>query len=315
MLFGIIGVGGFVAPRHIKAIYETGHVLDCAVDEHDSVGILDQYYLDCEFFTSLADLHQYLQDCKAQNKFLDFMAICTPNYLHFEHIEFALSHGIHAICEKPLVLDPNELDEIKALEKKYNRRVFNILQLRTHPNIINLKNSIQASLQEDPSKIYHISLTYLVLRGKWYFNSWKGDEDKSGGLATNIGIHFFDILLDIFGGVVDNAVYIHEPDCIGGLLSLEHARVSWFLSINPSRFGLQQTGAYRSLVLEGKDVDFSSEFDSLHTKCYQQILNDEGYGVDVARPAIELASVIRHLSPSKPDEDCHPLCHKALCCE
>ncbi|CCF80280.1 lipopolysaccharide biosynthesis protein wbpB [Helicobacter bizzozeronii CCUG 35545] len=191
MLFGIIGVGGFVAPRHIKAIYETGHVLDCAVDEHDSVGILDQYYLDCEFFTSLGDLHQYLQDCKAQNKFLDFMVICTPNYLHFEHIEFALSHGIHAICEKPLVLDPNELDEIKALEKKYNRRVFNILQLRTHPNIINLKNSIQASLQEDPSKIYHISLTYLVLRGKWYFNSWKGDEDKSGGLATNIGIHFF----------------------------------------------------------------------------------------------------------------------------
>lgn len=312
MLFGIIGVGGFVAPRHIKAIYETGHVLDCAVDEHDSVGVLDQYYPDCEFFTDLEDLHQYLQDCKAQDKFLDFIAICTPNYLHFEHIEFALSHGIHAICEKPLVLDPNELDEIKDLEKKYDRRVFSLLQLRLHPAIIDLKNSVQASLQEEPSKIYHISLTYLVLRGKWYFNSWKGDEGKSGGLATNIGIHFFDMLLDIFGSVVDSVVHVRKHGCIGGFLTLEHAKVAWFLSASSSCLNLRQVHAYRSLVFEGEEIDFSSEFDALHTKCYQQILSNEGFGVDAVRSGIELAYAIRHLNPSKPGEDCHPLCHRAL---
>ncbi|WP_121021041.1 Gfo/Idh/MocA family protein [Helicobacter vulpis] len=312
MLFGIIGVGGFIAPKHLQAIQELGHVLDCAMDVHDSVRILDQYGLDCEFFNDLEDLHQYLQDCKAQEKNLDYMAICSPNYLHFEHIEFALSHGIHAICEKPLVLDPSELDEISALEKKYNKRVFNILQLRLHPNIMQLKEDVRAELLKVPDKIYEVSLTYLVLRGKWYLNSWKGDENKSGGLASNIGIHFFDILLDIFGGVVDNVVHVHQNDCMGGFLTLEHARVSWFLSINPEHLGIHHDSAYRSLVLEGNEIDFSDGFDDLHTQSYKQILDGEGVSVQSARPAIELVNAIRCMSPSSLDEDCHPLCHKAL---
>ncbi|BCD47296.1 Gfo/Idh/MocA family oxidoreductase [Helicobacter suis] len=312
MLFGIIGVGGFIAPRHIKAIYETGHVLDCAVDVHDSVGVLDQYYLDCEFFTSLEDLHQYILNCKDQEKFLDFLAICTPNYLHFEHIEFALSHGINAICEKPLVLDPNELDEIKNLEKKYNRRVFNIMQLRLHPNMLDLKQNIQATLQNEPTKVYHISLTYLILRGKWYFSSWKGNIDRSGGLAANIGIHFFDMLLHIFGSVVDSVVHVHTAHCMGGLLTLEHAKVSWFLSVSPGSLGLRQDQAHRYLVLEGQEIDFSTGFEELHTKNYQQIINNEGLTLDDLRSAIELVDSIRHAKPSEPDTDCHPLCHKVL---
>ncbi|BDQ27945.1 Gfo/Idh/MocA family protein [Helicobacter heilmannii] len=313
MLFGIIGVGGFVAPKHIKAIYETGHVLDCAVDIHDSVGVLDQYYLDCEFFTSLEDLHQYLQECKADEKFLDFMVICTPNYLHFEHIEFALSHGINVICEKPLVLDPGELNEIRNLEKKYDRRVFNIMQLRLHPNVIDLKKSVQAALLDEPDKIYNISLTYLILRGKWYFNSWKGDEERSGGLALNLCIHFFDILLDIFGAVVDFAVHVHKHDCIGGTLRLEHAHVLWFLSINPAKLGLHRNGSYRSLVLEGQEIDFSHGMEDLCTKSYQEILSGEGLGLEDVRPSLELASDIRHANLTHTDEECHPLCHKVAC--
>ncbi|WP_120943720.1 MULTISPECIES: Gfo/Idh/MocA family protein [Helicobacter] len=312
MLFGVIGVGGFIAPKHLQAIQELGHVLDCAMDVHDSVRILDQYGLDCEFFNDLEDLHQYLQDCKEQEKYLDYMAICSPNYLHFEHIEFALSHGAHVICEKPLVLDPSEIDEIAALEKKYNRRVFNILQLRLHPNIIQLKEDVRAELLKIPDKIYEVSLTYLILRGKWYLNSWKGDENKSGGLATNIGIHFFDILLDIFGGVVENVVHVHQNDCMGGVLSLEHAKISWFLSINPEHLGVHRDNAYRSLVLEGNEIDFSDGFDDLHTQSYKQILEGEGIGIESARPAVALVNAIRCMPVSDLDEECHPLCHKAL---
>ncbi|MFC3847953.1 Gfo/Idh/MocA family protein [Helicobacter baculiformis] len=312
MLFGVIGVGGFIAPKHLQAIRELGHVLDCAMDIHDSVRVLDQYGLDCEFFSDLEDLHQYLQDCKEREKFLDYMVICSPNYLHFEHIEFALSHGIHVICEKPLVLDPSELEEISALEKKYQRRVFNILQLRLHPNIIALKENVSAELLKDPSKVYEISLTYLILRGKWYLNSWKGDENKSGGLAANIGVHFFDILLDIFGDVVDNVVHVHQNDCMGGFLTLKHARISWFLSINPEHLGVHRDSAYRSLISEGNEIDFSDGFDDLHTQSYKQILEGDGIGVEDARAAIELVNAIRCMSPSNPEESCHPLCHKVL---
>ncbi|WP_104742052.1 Gfo/Idh/MocA family oxidoreductase [Helicobacter ailurogastricus] len=313
MLFGIIGVGGFIAPKHLRAIYETGHVLDCAVDVHDSVGVLDQYYLDCEFFTSLEDLHQYLQECKAVEKFLDYMVICTPNYLHFEHIEFALNHGINVICEKPLVLDPGEINEIRNLEKKYNKRVFSIMQLRMHPHVIDLKKSVQATFLNEPDKVYNLSLTYLILRGKWYFNSWKGNEERSGGLAFNLCIHFFDMLLDIFGGVVDFAVHVHEHDCIGGSLTLEHANVSWFLSINPAKLGLHRNSSYRSLVLEGQEIDFSTGFEDLHTKSYQEIINGEGFGLEDVRPVLKLAQDISHANLSNPDEGCHPLCHKAAC--
>ncbi|GMB96888.1 Gfo/Idh/MocA family oxidoreductase [Helicobacter sp. NHP22-001] len=315
MLFGIIGVGGFIAPKHLKAIYETGHILDCATDVHDSVGVLDRYYLDCEFFTSLEDLHQYLQDCKVAGKFLDFMVICTPNYLHFEHIEFALNHGINVICEKPLVLDPSELDEIRNLETKYNKRVFNIMQLRLHPNVIDLKKSVQATLVDDPDKIYNISLTYLILRGKWYFNSWKGDEERSGGLALNLCIHFLDILLDIFGEVVDFAVHVHEHDCIGGVLNLKHAHVSWFLSINPAKLGLHRDNSYRALVLEGQEISFGHglEKENLYIKSYQEIISGNGLGLEDVRPALELADDIRHANLANSDEECHPLCHKAAC--
>ncbi|CAM2887919.1 Gfo/Idh/MocA family protein [Helicobacter felis] len=308
MLFGIIGAGGFIAPRHVEVIHELGHVLDCAMDIHDSVRYLDQYGLGCEFFTDLEDLHQYLETCKDQGKFLDYMVICSPNYLHFEHIEFALSHGINVICEKPLVLDPGELSEIQDLEKKYNKKVFNILQLRFHPNIISLKENVRAEIDKHPDRIYEISLTYLILRGKWYLNSWKGDELKSGGLASNIGVHFFDILLDIFGDVVDSIVHVHQNDCVGGFLTLQHARISWFLSINPEHLGAQRENSYRSLVLEGEEIDFSDGFDDLHIDNYKAILNGEGVGVETARKAVELVNAIRCSAIGNLDEHAHPLC-------
>ena len=305
--YGLIGVAGYIAPRHIHAMKETGGNLCAALDKFDSVGILDRYFPEASFFLEPERFDRYLYKRQRLGNPLDFIAVCSPNYLHDAHIRMALRNGSNAICEKPLVLNPWNVDALEQLEKDTGQKIYNVLQLRMHPAIVALKNKID---QASPDKIYDIDLTYITSRGKWYQESWKGAVEKSGGIATNIGIHFFDMLQWIFGEAEQSRVHLHHTDRAAGFLQLEKARVRWFLSLNiddipqPAREKGLQT--YRSIKIEKKEVEFSGGFTDLHTQTYQHILNGQGFGLDDARPSIDIVHKIRNSQLTGITGDFHP---------
>jgi UDP-N-acetyl-2-amino-2-deoxyglucuronate dehydrogenase len=295
--FALIGVAGFIAPRHLQAIRDTGNNLVAALDKFDSVGILDSYFPKADFFTEYERFDRHLEKLRRQGKKIDFVTICSPNYLHDSHIRFALRHQADAICEKPLVLNPWNLDALSEIEKETGRKVYTILQLRLHPAIQQLRKDVMGA---PDNKHFKVNLTYMTSRGHWYKHSWKGDESKSGGVATNIGVHFFDMLLWIFGKVKENHVTRITPDYAEGTLLLERATVEWFLSIDaahlPPTVQAQGKRTFRSLRIEDREIEFSDGFTDLHTTCYKEILNGNGFGIESARPSIETVYTIRQAS-------------------
>ena len=312
--FALIGAAGYVAPRHLKAIKETKNNLLAALDSSDSVGIIDNFFPKASFFVEPERFDRYLEKQKHENNiFVDYLSICTPNYLHDSHIRMALRGGSDAICEKPLVLNPWNIDALKKMEEDSGRRVWNVLQLRVHPSMIALKNKIDASNKE---KKFDVDLTYLTSRGNWYYSSWKGSEEKSGGIATNIGVHFYDMLYWIFGEVQENIVHIHSHDRASGYLEFEKARVRWFLSINedvlPSEIKAKGERIYRSITINGEEIEFSNGFDDLHTRIYEGILSGKGYGLEEARKAIEIVHEVRNQSPVGLKGEFHPFAKKEL---
>lgn len=292
--FALIGAAGFIAPRHLKAIKETGNNLVAALDKHDNVGILDSYFPNADFFTEFERFDRHLDKQKRKGEKVDYISICSPNYLHDSHIRYALRYGADAICEKPLVLNPWNLDGLLEIEKETNRKVYTILQLRLHPSIIALRERIKNGPKD---KVYDVDLRYITSRGHWYHSSWKGDLSKSGGIATNIGIHFFDMLMWIFGEVKSQRVEEHASDHASGYLQLAQANVNWFLSINydhiPDEVKNKGKRTYRSLTLEGEEIEFSEGFTDLHTKSYAEILNGNGFGIQDAKASVEVVQLIR----------------------
>lgn len=312
--FAIIGAAGYIAPRHMQAIRDTGNRLICAMDKSDSVGVLDRYFTDVDFFTEFErfDRHLELLKIKHKNDQVDYVTICSPNYLHDSHIRFALRTGAHAICEKPLVLNPWNLDALEIIEEKSKNNIYNILQLRMHPAIIALKKEIEKAKNNNFHKKYDIDLTYITTRGKWYDFSWKGQLEKSGGIATNIGIHFFDMLIWIFGKVQENRVYLNENRKSSGYIELENARIRWYLSLEqsdlPETALKENKSTHRSLTVNGKEIEFSGGFTDLHTQVYTDILNGGGFRPGDARDSIELAYSIRHAAIINPSNlDAHPM--------
>ncbi len=312
--FALIGVGGYIAPRHLKAIKETDNNLVTALDKADSVGIIDSYFPNADFFTEFERFDRHIEKINHNNGFkLDYVSICTPNYLHDAHIRFALRHGADAICEKPLVLNPWNIDALKKIEQETGKRIWNILQLRVHPSIIALKEKIAKGPKD---KMYDVDLTYLTSRGHWYYTSWKGDVKKSGGVATNIGVHFFDMLSWIFGDLKQNLVHVNTHDRAAGYLEFEKARVRWFLSINaktlPDEVKAKGQTTYRSITIEGEELEFSGGFTDLHTVSYQDIILGKGYGIEAPRQAIEIVHNIRHATPIGAKGAYHPFVKKPL---
>ncbi len=315
--FALIGASGYIAPRHMKAIKETGNELIAALDPYDGIGIMDSHFPQASFFTEFERFDRFIDKYHRENdKKIDYIAITTPNYLHDAHIRFALKSGCDAICEKPLVLNPHNIDQLKIIEQETGKRVNNILQLRLHPSIIALKEKVQKELEQNPNKIYDIDLTYLTSRGKWYFVSWKGDEAKSGGIASNIGVHFYDMLSWIFGEVKENIVHLKQPDANAGLLRLKNANVRWFLSVNydyiPEEVKAQGQTTFRSITVEGEEIEFSGGFKDLHTRSYEEILAGNGFGLDEAYGSIDIVSQIRKMTPIGLKEDYHPFCKKII---
>lgn len=292
--FALIGAAGYIAPKHLKAIKETENNLLAAYDPFDSVGIMDSYFPKANFFTEFERFERFLDKSKRNQQKIDYLSVCSPNYLHDSHIRFGLRNEAHVICEKPIVLNPWNIEGLQKLEKETGRKVFTILQLRLHPSILNLKEKVKNAPK---GKIFDVELTYIVSRGNWYYTSWKGDESKSGGIATNIGIHFFDMLSWLFGNLKENIVHIHTHDRAAGFLEFEKARVKWFLSINsktlPKEKIANNEGTYRSLTIEGKEIDFSDGFTDLHTKSYENILNGKGFSIEETRDAIKIVHDIR----------------------
>jgi len=312
--FALIGASGYIAPRHLKAIKETNNNLVAAYDKFDSVGIIDSYFPNADFFVEFERFDRHIEKLKYEkNQNLDFVSICTPNYLHDSHIRMALRHGADAICEKPLVLNPWNIDALQKVEQETGKKVYNILQLRVHQSIIDLKKKIDAAPQD---KIFDVDLTYLTSRGNWYYTSWKGNAEKSGGIATNIGVHFYDMLSWIFGDVKENIVHVHEHDRAAGYLQLERARVRWFLSINeevlPEEIKAKGQRTYRSITIEGEELEFSGGFTDLHNRVYESILDGNGYGLEDARQAIEIVHNIRHAKPIGLKGEYHPFAEKEL---
>lgn len=292
--FALIGAAGYIAPRHLQAIKDTKNNLLAALDRFDSVGIMDSYFPKADFFTEFERFDRHIDKLKRQGQKIDYVSICSPNYLHDSHIRFALRNQADAICEKPLVLNPWNVDALADIEKETGKRVFTILQLRLHPNIIALKKKVN---EASPDKIFEVDLNYITSRGKWYFHSWKGEEIKSGGIATNIGIHFFDMLLWVFGKAKSSIVFSYEADHASGYLELEKAKVKWSLSINeehlPAEVKVKGKRTYRSLTMDGDEIEFSDGFTELHTNSYKEILAGRGFGLADARPSIELAYQLR----------------------
>nr|WP_321266967.1 Gfo/Idh/MocA family oxidoreductase [uncultured Sulfurimonas sp.] len=313
--FALIGASGYIAPRHMQAIKETKNQLVAALDPYDGIGIMDSYFPDASFFREFERFDRFIDKYHRENeKRIDYISIATPNYLHDSHIRFALRSGAQAICEKPLVLNPHNLDQLKVIESETNNKINTILQLRLHPSIIALKEKISKELKQTPNKIYDIDLTYLTSRGKWYFISWKGNESKSGGIASNIGIHFYDMLSWIFGEVEENIVHIKTPDTNSGILKLKNANVKWFLSINTNYIpqnvkAIGQT-TFRSISVDGQEIEFSDGFKDLHTKSYEEILKGNGFGIDDAYKSVEIVSQIRRIEPISLHGDYHPFCKK-----
>ena len=312
--FALIGASGYIAPRHLKAIKETGNELLAAFDPYDGVGIMDSYFPNADFFVEFERFDRHLEKLRYEKSTeLDYVSICTPNYLHDAHIRTSLRRNADAICEKPLVLNPKNIDALAKIEKETGKKIHNILQLRVHPSIVELKSKIDNGPKD---KIYDIDLTYLTSRGNWYYTSWKGDLSKSGGIATNIGVHFYDMLSWIFGGVKQNVVHLHTHDRAAGYLEFEKARVRWFLSINsdvlPDDVKEKGQTTYRSINIEGEELEFSGGFTDLHTVSYQNILDGKGFGLDDARQSIEIVSEIRNLNPVGLKGEYHPFCKKEL---
>jgi len=294
--FGLIGAAGYVAPRHMKAIKDTNNILLAAFDTNDSVGVIDSYFPEADFFIEFERFDRHIEKLKYEKEIhLDYVSICSPNYLHDAHIRFALRSGADAICEKPLVLNPWNIDKLQKVEENTGKKIYNILQLRVHPSIIALKEKVAKSKKNSK---FDVDLTYLTSRGHWYFTSWKGDMSKSGGIATNIGVHFYDMLSWIFGDVQQNVVHVHEEDRAAGYLEFENARVRWFLSINaeylPKDIKDKGQTTYRSITIDGEELEFSGGFKDLHTMVYDDILNGKGYGLSAARTAIEIVHEIRN---------------------
>jgi UDP-N-acetyl-2-amino-2-deoxyglucuronate dehydrogenase len=299
--FGLVGAAGYIAPRHMKAIKDTGNLLVCALDPKDSVGIIDSYFPEADFFIEPERFDRFLEKSRrVPGKAVDYVSICSPNYLHDAHIRMALRNGADAICEKPIVLNPWNLDALSEIERETGKRIWTILQLRLHPAIQQLKRQIS---EADPNEIYDIDLKYITSRGNWYHISWKGNGEKSGGIATNIGVHFFDMLTWIFGAVEDVQVDKHTSDQAAGFLKLKQARVNWMLSINenhlPGEALEKGKRTYRSLTMNGQEIEFSDGFTELHTLSYQQILQGNGFGLDDARQSIEIVQQIRQAGKSK----------------
>ena len=304
--FALIGAAGYVAPRHMKAIKEVGGNLVAAFDPADSVGIIDSYFPDARFFTEFERFDRHVDKLLRQGDKLDYVAICSPNYLHDAHVRFALRSGADAICEKPLVLNPWNIDGLVEMERHTGQRVRTILQLRLHPAIIALKERIDS---QPADKIFDVDLSYITSRGGWYHVSWKGDEAKSGGIASNIGVHFYDMLAFVFGNLKANHVHLRTSSHSAGYLEYERARVRWFLSVDRSDlppYTPEGQSTYRSITVDGDEIEFSSGFTDLHTLSYQDVLKGGGFGLDDVRPSIELISYIRtaRLKPGR--GDMHP---------
>lgn len=295
--FLLIGAAGYIAPRHMQAIKETGNNLIAALDPNDSVGIIDSYFPKADFFTEFERFDRHVEKLKRQGTQIDYVSICSPNYLHDAHIRFGLRIGANVICEKPMVLNPWNVEALIELEEDYPGKVFNILQLRLHPSVIDLKNKIDL---EPRDKKHKVKLQYFTSRGNWYNISWKGDISKSGGIATNIGVHFFDMLTWIFGDVKKMEVYRHDADIAEGKLFLERAEVEWILSINYNNIPLKirETGArtYRSIMIEDEEFEFSGGFTELHTKSYEHILEGNGFRISDISKATEIVHNIRNFN-------------------
>jgi UDP-N-acetyl-2-amino-2-deoxyglucuronate dehydrogenase len=292
--FALIGAAGYIAPRHLKAIKDTGNNLVAALDPFDSVGILDSYFPKADFFVEFERFDRHVEKLKREGTQIDYVSVCSPNYLHDAHIRFGLRHGADVICEKPIVLNPWNVDALADIERETGKKIYSILQLRLHPKVIELRDKIARS---DARQRFKVDLEYITSRGGWYQISWKGDPKKSGGIATNIGVHFFDMLTWVFGDVIENHVESHGDSSAAGRLVLERADVKWHLSIDendlPQEARMAGKRTYRSTLIDGESFEFSDGFADLHTKCYEQILRGEGFGLEDARKAIEIVKAIR----------------------
>lgn len=315
--FALIGAAGFVAPRHIQAIYETGNRLIAASDPHDSVGILDKYFQNVRYFPEIERFDRHLEKLRRSGDGVraHYVSVCSPNYLHDAHVRLALRLGAHAICEKPLVIEPWNLDYLERLEEESATRVYTILQLRVHPALVALKRS----LEERPSdKRARVTLTYISPRGPWYDVSWKGVAERSGGIAMNIGVHFFDLLIWLFGAPDRIEVHLREKRRMAGFLSLQDADVNWFLSVDsadvcPTKRGESSDGGMvRSLAFDDQVIDFNQGFQTLHTKVYREILDGKGYGIKDARPSIALVHCLREIDIARPTYGFHPMSEKYM---
>jgi UDP-N-acetyl-2-amino-2-deoxyglucuronate dehydrogenase len=311
--FALVGAAGYIAPRHMKAIKDTGNVLVAAFDPNDSVGIIDSHFPNAEFFTEFERFDRHVDKLRRSdaNSRIDYVSICSPNYLHDSHMRFALRSGADAICEKPLVLNPWNIDGLLEIERDTGHKVNTILQLRVHPSIVALREKVR-SLKS--STKHEVDLTYITSRGHWYLQSWKGDVKKSGGIATNIGVHFFDMLHFIFGELQQNIVHHNEDTKAGGYLEYEHARVRWFLSVDYDDVpeAQKQSGqrTYRSITVDGDEIEFSGGFTDLHTISYKEILAGNGFGLEENRVAISTVAAIRTAVPAGLSGDYHPFLKK-----
>jgi len=306
--FAIIGTAGFIAPRHLRAIKDTGNILVAALDKHDSVGILDSYSTEAEFFTEFERFDRHLEKLRHKGDGVDYVSICSPNYLHDAHVRFGLRIGADVICEKPLVLNPWNIDALCTAEEETGQHIYNILQLRLHPTIVELKRKIDSGPSD---KVYDIDLTYITTRGRWYMSSWKGDVSKSGGIATNIGVHFFDMLSWIFGDAKGNTVHLAEPTRAAGFLQLKRANVRWLLSLNREDLPIEpevgKPATFRSISIEGDELEFSEGFTDLHSESYRRILAGKGFGPSDVMSAIQIVSDIRDSIPTGLAGDYHPM--------
>lgn len=313
--FALIGAAGYVAPRHMKAIKDTGNLLVAALDKNDSVGILDSYFPNADFFTEFERFDRHIDKRRRANpeKHIDYVSICSPNYLHDSHVRFALRSGADAICEKPLVLNPWNIDGLLEIERDTGRRINSILQLRLHPAIIALRDKV---LNEKGDAKHDVDLTYITSRGHWYLQSWKGDRNKSGGIATNIGVHFYDMLQFVFGSIQENRVNYSSDTKASGYLEYEHARVRWFLSIDvndvPSQFREKGQRTFRSITCDDDEIEFSGGFTDLHTRSYEEILAGRGFGLEENRVAVQTVASIREGTPLGLTGDYHPFLKEVL---
>lgn len=309
--FALIGAAGYIAPRHMKAITETGNELVAAMDINDSVGIIDSHSPDAEFFTEFEKFALYVENEALKGNKLDYMSICSPNHLHYPHMQYALRSGVDVICEKPLVLNSQEIDVLKQYEEIYGTKVSTILQLRLHPSIIALKEKVAHST---PDEVFDVDLTYMTSRGKWYMTSWKGYDHMSGGVATNIGVHFYDMLHFVFGDLKANEVHHRDEKTASGYLEYEKARVKWFLSIDANNLPdiaiKEGKRTYRSITIGEEELEFSGGFTDLHTRSYEEILKGNGFGLEENRVAIETVEAIRTLDIVDSPDKAHPLLAK-----